>query len=153
MLTMYILHGFIGSGKSTWARNFAKEHPDTKIVSADSFREMFNGEYKYLEELDDVISVSMRNTAYNLIANEYNVIIDCGNLSKERRNEWKGIYADKIAVIFPHKDKEWHLKNRQEKPHWNTDWDAVWESEHKSYEPINENEFDEVIYVEDWEGN
>lgn len=151
MPTMYILHGFLGSGKSTWARKFAKEHPDTKIVSADAFRIMLNGEYRYFEKLDWAITESMADTIYNLSTAGYDIIVDCGNLSQSRRVAWLRVpIHPRIAVIFPQKDKEWHLKNRQEKPHWDTDWDAVWESEHSSYEPIDEKDFDEVIYVEEW---
>jgi len=150
MRTLYILHGFFGSGKSTWARNFSKEHPDTKIVSADSFRTMLNGEYEYVVELDNVINLRMKNTIYNLFANGYSVIVDVGNLSKSRRSDWMRIQTDKrIAVVFPQKDKQWHIKNSSAKPH-TANWDYIWDAEHKSYEPINEKDFDEIIKVKEW---
>lgn len=146
--------GLLGSGKSTWARQFAKEHPDTKIVCPDGFRLMLNGEYKYLPELDDIITASVFDTANNLLKAGYSVIIDCGNLqeSADRRAKWRQLQADKyIAVVFPCRQKEWHIKNRLEKPHWEgVDWGKIWENEKSALQPINEKEFDEVIKVEGW---
>ncbi len=154
MATIYILHGFFGSGKSTWAKNFVKEHSGTKIVSGDGFRLMFNGEYKYVPELDNAITQSMADTIFNLLTDGYDVIVDCGNLTESRRLPWLRIPAKHIAVIFPSKDKEWHIKNNVAKIHSDS-WDEVWESEHKSYEPIMEHEkfHDVVIHIEEWEGN
>ena len=42
-MKIYTLVGTIGSGKSTWAKNFIETHPSTRIVCADDFRKMFYG--------------------------------------------------------------------------------------------------------------
>ena len=156
MRTLYLTIGFLGSGKSTWAKNFVEKHSDTKIVSADGFRTMLNGGYKYLVELDDIIDAFMIKTAAILLANGYDVIIDVGNLTKERRGTWMALSFDKlVAVLMPQKDKQWHLSNRLKKAHWHEQdeefWDKIAERERKAFEPINENHFDEVIQVKEFE--
>lgn len=152
MSTIYILHGFFGSGKSTWARNFAQEHPNTKLVIADVFRVMLHGEYKYDPKIDNVITQSMADTIFNLLTDGYDVIVDCGNLSQSRRIPWLRIPAKHVAVIFPQRDKEWHINNNVAKLHGDS-WDDIWESEQASYEPIIENNYNDVIYVKEWEGS
>jgi len=150
--SIYLTIGFLGSGKSAWAKKFAADNPNAKIVSADSFREMFNGEYKYLVELDEIITESMVYAAKLLVACNYDVIIDCGNLTKGRRSSWMSIPSvKKIAVMLPQKPAEWHIKNRLKKPHWDVNWKRVVEGERKAFEPINEAEFDEIINVKEWE--
>ncbi len=151
MNTVYMLHGMLGSGKSTWAKKYVKDHPDTKIVSADGFREMFNGEYAYIVELDDVITESMIAAADSLLAAGYNVIIDCGNLTKERRRPWMNLAGSKIAVVMPCKELSWHVSNRLNKPHCcGKDWNAIAEGERKSLEPFPISDFDHVIHVEEF---
>lgn len=43
MSTLILLSAIPGSGKSTWARNYVKEHPNTKVVSSDALRQEFFG--------------------------------------------------------------------------------------------------------------
>jgi len=156
MTTVYMTIGFLGSGKSTWAREFAKEHLKTKIVCPDAFREMLNGEYKYLVELDDIITESVFETAKNLLQGGYDVIVDCGNLTNapDRRGKWRRLKADKfVAVIFPQEDIEWHVQNRRNKPHWkDVDWLKIAQGERNAFEPINENDYDEIIRIPLWDG-
>lgn len=151
MKTVYITIGYSGSGKSTWAKEFAKNNSNTKIVSPDSFRSMFHGEYKYLPELDNIITESCFETAKNLLKAGYDVIIDAGNLTKneDRRGKWKKMKADKfVAVVMPmDKPVEWYLERRMRKPHWNVDFRKIIEAEMKSYEPPIEDEFDEIIRI------
>jgi len=111
---------------------------------------MLNGGYKYLVELDDIISASMVETIKHLLAGDYDVIVDVGNLTKERRSDWMEIPARKVAVLLPQKDKQWHINNRLKKPHWNVDWDKVATGERNAFEPIDENDFDEIMEIEEW---
>lgn len=153
MSTVYVLIGFSGSGKSTYARDYAKYHPDTKIVSPDGFRTMFNGEYKYLPEMDDVITQSTFDAAENLLQAGYNVIIDCGNLTTDddRRGKWKKLHADKfVAFLMPtHKPVDWYVKRRKRKPHRKMDLVSLVETEMRAFEPPTLEEFDEIIKVKE----
>lgn len=152
MKTLYLLIGNIGSGKSTWAKEFVKNNPKTKIVSADKFREMFTGEYKYEAGLDDVIDDCMVSAINRLLWNSFDVIVDVCNLFEGRRNTWLSTKFDKkVAVIFPAKDKEWHVKNRLKNSHTeNTDWGQIYEDNVKSFQKIDETQFDEVINIESY---
>lgn len=145
--------GFSGSGKSTYARDYVKYHPDTKIVSPDGFRTMFNGEYKYLPEMDDVITQSTFDAAENLLQAGYNVIIDCGNLTKadDRRGKWKNLHAGKfVAFLMPtHKPVDWYVKRRKRKPHRKMDLVTLVETEMRAFEPPTKDEFDEIIKIKE----
>ena len=153
MSTVYMTIGFSGSGKSTFARNFIKDKPKVKIVSPDGFRKMFNGEYKYLPELDDVITRCTYDAASLLLCNGYDVIIDCGNLqrSADRRALWKnGLSADRfVAVVMPMDNPvSWYVERRKRKPHWDmVDWEKIVEAEMKAYEPPTLDEFDEIWHT------
>ncbi len=145
---IYILVGLIGSGKTTWAKNFVEDNLDTKIVSADGFRTMFNGTYKHLEELDDVIDRCIVAACNSLIETGYNVILDMGNLTRERRETWTRISAkERIAVIFPLRDKVWHVQNRLKNPHSDINYGNIFDIQIKAYQPVQETEFDKVIRV------
>jgi predicted kinase len=154
MKTVFMTIGFSGSGKSTYAREYAKYHPDTKIVSPDGFRTMFNGEYKYLPEMDDVITQSTFDTAENLLQAGYNVIIDCGNLTKadDRRGKWKKLRANKfVAFLMPkHKPVDWYVKRRKKNPHWDkVDMTRIVENEMRAFEPPTLDEFDKIIKIKE----
>lgn len=153
MNTVFMTIGFSGSGKSTYAREYVKYHPDTKIVSPDGFRTMFNGEYKYLPEMDDVITQSTFDTAENLLQAGYNVIIDCGNLTTDddRRGKWKKLHADKfVAFLMPtHKPVDWYVKRRKRNPHWDVDFEKIVINEMRAFEPPTLDEFDEIIKVKE----
>jgi len=146
---VYITIGLLGSGKSTWAKRFAKNRPNVKIVCPDSFRTMLNGEYKYLAELDDVITQSTYDTAFNLLWAGYDVIVDCGNLTNapDRRKKWLELPARHIAVVFPVRDRDWHIGNRGKDPHCEADWGAIWDRERAAYEPVNNADYDEVALI------
>lgn len=152
MRTVYMTVGYTGSGKSTFARNFIKDKPKVKIVSPDGFRKMFNGEYAYHAELDDVITESTFDAALNLISAGYDVVVDCGNLTKasDRRGKWKYLPADRfVAYVMPmHKSVDWYVERRMRSPHWDkVDWIKIVQNEMKAYEPPTEDEFDEIILV------
>lgn len=158
MFSLYIPIGIMGSGKSTWARKMAAENPKVKIVSPDVIREMLNGGYKYHAELDSMIDCTVIYTTHNLLAMKYDVIIDCCNLMNERRRKWikgvttyvAGMKVRFVAVIFPNKDKQWHVDNRMKEPHGSytrKEWENVYDLHQKQFEPIEE-DYDEVIYKE-----
>ena len=156
MSTFYLTIGFCGSGKSTWSKNFIKDKPSVKIVSSDSFRTMLNGEYEYIEGMDNVITLSCLHTVMNLIAYGYDVIIDCGNLTtaSDRRGLWQLLAPSVdqyIAVVFPtDKPPQWYVNRRMQKPHWEkVDWLTIVKNEMKAYEPPTEEEFTAIWKVDE----
>jgi len=88
-MKIIVTQGIPGSGKSTWARSYLKEHGSdtTVIVNRDSIRSML-GDYwvKEREELVSKIEDCMIRTAIN---EGYDVIIDATNLNPRTINKWK----------------------------------------------------------------
>jgi predicted kinase len=151
MRTIYLTVGLLGSGKSSWAREYVKTHPKVKIVSSDAIRQMLNGGYKYIPEMDVLISNMMVAMTSRLLNEGYEVIIDACNLTDTRRNKWlTGIGATKkVAVVFPLKGKKWHIDNRMKSPHCEGEneeyWFNVYESQRKQYQQVKREQFSEVI--------
>jgi hypothetical protein len=149
--TVYVLHGMIGSGKSSWAKKFCARHSRARIVSADSFRSMLHGKYEYHVEMDDIITSSMRDSIAALIRGGYDAIVDCGNLTRDRRKPWREIGATKkVAVRFPKMHKDWHVRRRVADPHWQVDWGKIYDGELAAIEPLDEG-WDAIIDVPVWE--
>lgn len=81
MSKVIILQGIPASGKTTWAKQYIDENPDTIRVNKDSLREMLNNgvwskgnEQNVLQIRDFIIE--------NALAYEYNVIVDDTNLAQ-----------------------------------------------------------------------
>jgi len=80
-----ILVGLPASGKSTWAKEQADFESDTIIVSRDSIRTMLKGEYKLFpfgSYMEDLVTDIERNSIYNALIRNYNVIVDACNFRK-----------------------------------------------------------------------
>lgn len=152
MRILYMTVGFLGSGKSTWVKNFAKDHPKTKIVSSDDLRKMLNGDYKYVPELDALLDKVMEHMIRELFYRGYDVIVDACNLTKKRRDTWFGTKVKKrVAVIFMKKTKKEHIENRMKSPHCESEnleyWSNIYDSQNKQFEPVLKGEMDDMIYV------
>lgn len=154
MSKLYITIGLIGSGKSTWAKKFAIENPNTKIVSGDDLREMFAGYYLYDINFESILPTITRQIIVELLAAGYDVVLDECNLSRSNREllvtSLNGI--DCTAVVFVPKSKEWHLNNRYKHLRGYTfeQWDEVFDKHIEIFNRFNEvqeNYFDEIIYV------
>lgn len=151
MRTLYLLIGNIGSGKSTWARKFVAENPNTKIVCADSFRTMFNGVYKYEAEVDGIIDLCMIAAINLLLRNGWNVIVDTCNFTNQRRKTWLHCGEDKrVAVMFPTKSREWHVANRLKNNHKDgTDCGRIYDDNVAAFESVDKSQFDKIIQVKE----
>jgi predicted kinase len=138
----------MGSGKSTWAAQFVKDNPNTKIVSADAIRTMINGEYKYEADMDELIDAIMYDSITHILSRGLNVVVDVCNLTDERRNTWRtGIEDEVVAVMFPMKGDEWHINNRLKLTHGNDNLERRVANDKKHMAPVDENCFDRIIHV------
>ena len=153
MTTLYLTQGIVGAGKSTWTREQCCRNPKVKMVSTDSLRWMLNGKYEYVEGLDDTINWGAVALANGLIAAGFDCIIDCCNLSVDRRTFWRTNIADAdkyVAVVFPEKDKQWHIDRvMQSKKALGFDrkyWEDVYDLHVKQIETIKGDEFEVVKY-------
>ena len=93
MRTFILLSAIPGSGKSTWAKRYAEEHPNTHIVSSDGIRERlfgavncFNDEPRVWQTfLDDIHKFGKEE--------DCTVIADSTNLT----NAYRQYYAEEAA--------------------------------------------------------
>lgn len=109
---VYILCGYSGSGKSTWAKKMVEGNKSVNIVNGDSIRNMFKAEtYLYGDFLfESVVNTVAIESVKQLIAGGYDVIIDETNLTKENREQWievarSGIRCDISIVCFSNNKK------------------------------------------------
>lgn len=84
-----VLQGVPASGKSTWAKNYIKEHPDTVIVSRDAIREgtgtYWNPDHEqYITEMEEY---AIRQAWKNYL----DVIIDATNLNPKTILKWNAL--------------------------------------------------------------
>lgn len=97
MSKIIVLQGPPACGKSTWAKQYVTENPDTVIVCRDSFREG-RGIYwnpkqeKYISDLEMFAVV-------NAVDRGYEVIIDATNLNPKTIEKWNVLAKDKKCKI------------------------------------------------------
>ncbi|MBP5217219.1 MAG: ATP-binding protein [Bacilli bacterium] len=117
MKTLILLSGIPGSGKSTWAKTYLNEHPNTKIVSSDGIRvrlfgsrQAFNDERlvwrTYLEDIH----------AYAREGNDVTVIADSTNLTNHYRRYYfreTPEFDRHILVVFEAPFALCELRNKQ----------------------------------------
>lgn len=109
--------GLIGSGKSTWARQYIKENPNTMIVGGDEIRFMLNGgEYIHNEDTEHIVLMILLDAASRALLNGHDVILDecyC-SLNRAMRARIANVfdYAELIAVVFPERDMQDHIDDK-----------------------------------------
>ena len=150
-MKVYILRGLIGSGKSTWAKKECLAQ-ETYVVSPDKIRAMLNAEYVYNEEEDELVTTICKEAIEIILEAGFDVIVDGCNLTYEGRiEEWliaaAGFDTKIIGVIFPEKDKDWHVQRvvKSDKGCCKKYWEEVWDIQHEQYERSQGLWFDEVI--------
>lgn len=87
MSTMICLAGLPGSGKTTWATEFLKGHPDYLYFSPDAYYERINGDECDRSDTFEIWMAMFRDI-HIAEKNGYNVLIDSDNLTYAQRNQW-----------------------------------------------------------------
>lgn len=92
----YILIGYPGSGKSTWAKK-----QKAAIINRDSIRTMIYGKYDYRHE-DEILVYEMAEAcAWAAMNHERDVVIDDTNLPLKTRAKWIETFKRmKYRVVF-----------------------------------------------------
>lgn len=161
MSKLYLPTGLIGTGKSTWARQFIRVD-SAKIVAGDNIRYMFAGgkEYVYNESLEPIILDILFETTQTLLSHGYDVILDecyC-SLNAEMRKRvaqtFTSINTTIIAVVFPEKDMKDHIDDKILKGlrgktvgYWKRVFCEMKEI-YEPFDPAKEYYFDKVINME-----
>ena len=119
MRTFVLLSALPGSGKSTWAKQFAKEHPNTHIVSSDAIREKYFGSPQNFKHENEVWEIFLREcNEYAEKEEDCYVIADSTNiLNKFRRFYLENTPKfDKHILVCFHIPYEIAVKQNQMRP-------------------------------------
>lgn len=100
MSKLLVLQGPPASFKSSFARNFIKEHEHWIIVNRDSIRESL-GEY-WVPERENLVSKIERDSIISGIEMGWNVIIDATNLNPKTIAKWEAV-ADEYKCEIEYK--------------------------------------------------
>lgn len=110
MKTLILLCGIPGSGKSTWAKAYAKKNPNTVICDTDETRKKITGSYLVFPERMEVIFddlIAQGNAAFEKASGDCTVIEDAAFLDNYRRTYFmdrlKG-YDHSILLLVKMKD-------------------------------------------------
>jgi predicted kinase len=106
-MTVSVLVGMIGSGKSTFARKRAEA--GALVVCHDSLTKMLHAEYRYEEDLRDLYRQMEEALVRLALASGKDVVIDRTHLTRESRARWVGfarsvgvkVYAVKFPIEVP----------------------------------------------------
>lgn len=82
-----ILVGLPGSGKTTWALEYIRKHPNTVRVGRDSFRYMLRNEGKCEVKVESMINELIENAILTALKYGMDVIVDNTNLKASKINE------------------------------------------------------------------
>lgn len=81
MAKIILCRGIQGSGKTTWAKQYCKEHTNTIRVNMDDIRQMFS--QKWSKELEQIVIDTELRTIDNALYEEMDVVVDdVSNLNK-----------------------------------------------------------------------
>lgn len=117
MKTLIILSAMPGSGKSTWAKHYQKEHPHTLIVSSDQIRYEITGQMQDFSRQKEVWELfSLRIHEYAKEYDDVTVILDALNDLNCLREKYvkENPEFDKYElVLFPRTLEQIKFYNKQ----------------------------------------
>lgn len=153
-----MLVGVIGSGKSTYCKQKAKEGWIT--INDDAIVTMLHQDYLgYNLKLKNLYRSIKLSVIEEILAAGQNLIIDSTNLTKKKRKQYIDFirrhcgYLDIKAICFPIETAEIHAKRRFEsdnRGHTYEKWLAVANEQIKMYEkPEKEEGFSDIVYTGD----
>ena len=153
-MNVYILCGLIGSGKSTWAKEKAKES-NTVIINKDNIRSMLKGDYVFHKDLEPLVKEIAYDSILESVFKNFDVIIDETNLTKKHRADYisliKSHYKDKnikINIVY-FTEKENNVDRRMNDPKGQSR--EVWQKVHfdmlRVFEEPTSDEADNLIIV------
>jgi tRNA uridine 5-carbamoylmethylation protein Kti12 len=158
MSNIYMLIGFPGSGKTTWAREFVKKPlrvgDDLVIVNRDMFRKMLSGEYTFDKDRELLIRRITLGCIKEILKDEYDLIMDECNIKKNIRDAWLfdfelPSYYNVNYVWFKESDKNLEYRMQNSRGQTEKYWADVIDSMKKSFEePTFDEPFCRLYVVE-----
>jgi predicted kinase len=151
-MIIYLLVGLIGSGKSTWAKNKAKDGKIV-IINRDAIREMIKGEYVFHTDYEPFVKAACYDLVTTALDYGFDIIIDETNISRPKRLAWldliyiasqdRQVEAKIIVVYFTEKEK--NVENRMTAPKGQSReiWKTVYQKMLDNFEEPTLGEFPE----------
>lgn len=87
MPILYIMCGMPGCGKSTWARNFIREHEDVRYVSRDEIRFTLVGEEEDYFANENKVFQYFTDAIRETLVDGFDVIADATHLNRASRKK------------------------------------------------------------------
>lgn len=153
MKTLILLSAVPGSGKSTWANKYQKEHENTFIVASDEIRkELFGSEECFIDEKRVWSVFNSRLNEHVEDMEDLTVIADATHLSNKLRKMYFDLtpkFDKHVLVVFdiPFEVSLYQNSMRSRKVPL-----EVMEKLRKEYEDPSEeikNLYDEIVYLRD----
>lgn len=94
--------GLPASGKSTWAKEYIKKHPNTKRINKDDLRAMLDNS-RWSRENEKFILETRDSLIMSALVNGFNVIVDDTNLAPKHETALKEI-TNHMLTTFEIKD-------------------------------------------------
>ena len=117
MKTLIVLSAMPGSGKSTWANGYQKEHPHTLIISSDQIRYELTGQMQDFSKQKEVWELfSLRIHEYAKRYDDVNVILDALtdlNVLREKYVKENPEFDKYVLVLFPRTLEQIRYYNKQ----------------------------------------
>jgi len=144
---LLILVGNIGSGKSTFAKDFCKKN-NYICISRDSLRSMIGvGEYIFNTSYEPYLKKAMLELVERFMRGRFNIVIDEVNISRSSRAPLlalaRSFAYQPVAYVLPELHKEESVARRLSANHGDErkeTWDMIWERFNESYEYPTEEE-------------
>ena len=157
-MIIYLTCGLPGSGKSTWAKKFTGQHPNTIIVCKDNIRTMLHGEYKYNRSIEVVVKEICKQAIKIALRKGFDIIIDETNINRDKRHDWIEFIqsieteATFTIVFFPEAKNNLENRMKDNRGYTAAEWEEVINSMKKDFESPNIIELPEGGKIETIEG-
>lgn len=113
-LTLWIMVGLSGSGKSSVSKQIAEENPNTVIISLNSIREELTGKAEDQTKNEEIFKIFHDRIRENL-ENKKNVIADATNITMRSRRviieNVKGVDCHKIVYLITKPFRQCKIEN------------------------------------------
>lgn len=105
MTTLYLTHGFIGSGKTTFSKKFCEDKKIIRLCSDELMTMLYgnNPPKELFQTYFNNVQNLIKNLAKEIIKKDKDVLIDAGLWKRKTRDDWrkfaKKLNAD-VVILF-----------------------------------------------------